>query len=220
MEMRSLTRCLRSRPTSLFYKQQPGLLATQFMNRSSIRGYASKPSGPTKAQTPTATQAPSDFDEILSKLNINNRESAAEGSLRNRPSEDPLSLSRAVGMSAETENYRTPVRRVELKLGPTLGRQVHVEPEKGTDLASALRILQSTCTANKVRHQANGQKFHIRRGQVRKNLRMERWRKLFKFSFQKTGLQRSTSLRSQGDRVLSCSPAVDVLSVMYTMSLD
>ncbi|OGM41071.1 hypothetical protein ABOM_010221 [Aspergillus bombycis] len=196
MEMRSLTRCLRSRPTSLLYKQQPGLLATQFMNRSAIRSYASKPSEPTKAPTQTATQAPSDFDEILSKLNINNRESAAEGS-RSRSSEDPLALSRAVGMSAETENYRTPVRRVELKLGPTLGRQVHVEPEKGTDLASALRILQATCTANKIRYQANGQKFHIRRGQVRKNLKMDRWRKLFKFSFQKT-VSRIEKMRAQG----------------------
>ncbi|KAB8256463.1 hypothetical protein BDV32DRAFT_129054 [Aspergillus pseudonomiae] len=196
MEMRSLARCLRSRPTSLLYKQQPGLLATQFMNRSAIRSYASKPSEPAKAQTPTATQAPSDFDEILSKLNINNRESAAEGS-RNGPSEDPLALSRAVGMSAETENYRTPVRRVELKLGPTLGRQVHVEPEKGTDLASALRILQATCTANKIRYQANGQKFHTRRGQVRKNLKMDRWRKLFKFSFQKT-VRRIEKMRAQG----------------------
>ncbi|KAF5858225.1 hypothetical protein ETB97_004679 [Aspergillus alliaceus] len=198
MEMRSLTNCLRSRPTSLLYKQQPTLLATKFINKPSIRTYASKPKAPAaprNAQSQPTTQASSDFDEILSKLNINNRE-AAEGSLRNR-SEDTLSLARAVGMSAETENYRTPVRRVELKLGPTLGRQVHVEPEKGTDLASALRILHFSCNANKVRNQALGQKFHIRRGQVRKNLRIHRWRKLFNFSFNKT-VSRIEKMRAQG----------------------
>ncbi|KAE8353664.1 hypothetical protein BDV28DRAFT_132652 [Aspergillus coremiiformis] len=198
MEMRSLTRCLRSRPTSLLYKQ-PGLPATQFIIKPSIRTYASKPSEPTPArpQAPTATQAPSDFDEILSELNINNRETAAASALRNRSSMDPLSLSRAVGMSAETESYRSPVRRVELKLGPTLGRQVHVEPERGQDVATALRKLQSTCTANRIRQQSALQRFHVRRGQVRKNMKIARWRKLFKFSFRET-VKRIQKMRSQG----------------------
>lgn len=86
---------------------------------------------------------------------------------------------------------------MELKLGPSLGRQVHVEPEKGRDLASALRMLGSACAQNKIPQEKKKQKFHVRRGQVRKNLRMERWRKLFKFSFGET-VSKIQRMRAQG----------------------
>ncbi|KAF7588804.1 hypothetical protein BBP40_005197 [Aspergillus hancockii] len=199
MEMRTLTQCLRSRPTTSLYNQQP--------THNLTRTYATRPSKPfTRIHRPkpasapaTATSTnPSDFDEILSKLNINNRDTAAAADNSNRPAtKDALSLSRAVGMSAETENYRIPVRRVELKLGPTLGRQVHVEPEKGTDLASAFRMLGATVSTNGIKRQALHQKFHVRRGQMNKNLRMERWKKLFRFSFQKT-VRKIERMRAQG----------------------
>ncbi|KAE8149236.1 hypothetical protein BDV25DRAFT_4827 [Aspergillus avenaceus] len=195
MEMRTLTHALRSRPTSILSKQS---LTTQII-RPSIRQYASKsPETPAPAQTQTpaqgSKQAPSDFDEIFSKLNLN----TAESSSRNRDAkDDPLALSRAVKMSAETDNYRNQSRRVNLKLGPSLGRQVHVEPEKGTDVSSALRQLHSACMQNRVKTQSLNQKFHVRRGQVKKNLRIARWRKLFKFSFQKT-VGRIQKMRAQG----------------------
>ncbi|KAB8068703.1 hypothetical protein BDV29DRAFT_184034 [Aspergillus leporis] len=196
MEMRSLTQCLRSRPTTSLYKQPIQLITT--------RTYANKPSKPfsktprTQPTTKTAPPPASDFDEILSKLNINNRDTtAADSSLPSRSQNDPLSLSRAVGMSAETDNYRIPVRRVELKLGPTLGRQVHVEPERGMDLASAFKMLQATVSTNQIKRQSFYQKYHVRRGQLKKNLRMERWRKLFRFSFQKT-VGRIEKMRAQG----------------------
>jgi hypothetical protein len=100
-------------------------------------------------------------------------------------------------MSPESDSYKQPLRRVELKLGPTLGRQVHVEPEKGVDLTTALRVLQGNISTNKLRAQWHGQKFHVRRGQMRKNLRMERWRKLFKFSFKET-VNKIQRMRAQG----------------------
>lgn len=83
------------------------------------------------------------------------------------------------------------------KLGPELGRQVLVEPERGFDLNAALRQLQINCSSNRVRAQKAQQKFHTRRGQKLKNLRRERWRKLFKFSFVKT-IDRVQRMKQQG----------------------
>lgn len=101
--------------------------------------------------------------------------------------------------SIETDtHYRAPqVRRIDLKLGTKLGRQVTVDPSRGVDVAGALRILQMQLSANGVRRQAAQQKFHVRRGQVRKDLRRERWRKLFKMSFNHT-VRKIQRMRAQG----------------------
>ncbi|EAW13855.1 mitochondrial 37S ribosomal protein bS21m [Aspergillus clavatus NRRL 1] len=215
MEARSLARCLRLRPTSSLPSTQPTLLRSQNVLRpfSTARRLSQAPSSNTDQPPSPPSAGSTDFDRILDQLNLNNSNSnsnsnsntpAHEGSqgpttaAHSAPFADPLSLSRAVSLSAETENYRQPAaRRVELKLGPTLGRQVHVEPERGTDLTAALRVLQANIATNKVRAQWHGQKFHVRRGQMRKNLRMERWRKLFKFSFNKT-VAKIQRMRAQG----------------------
>ncbi|KAL2012809.1 hypothetical protein VTN00DRAFT_334 [Thermoascus crustaceus] len=245
MEVRTLARCLRSRPaSSLLYAQQPGLAARlqpinhvrgQFLRVPSIRfnssaaspneasqpasansEQSSSPSDSTTTTTPetqNANAAPSksnpneSIDQILNELKMGSRQASAN-SATNPPSSsaaaaarrrlaDPLSLSRAVGESAETDNYRTPVRRVELKLGTKLGRQVNVDPDRGVDLPTALRNLQIQCVVNRVRRQATAQKFHVRRGQRRKDLRRERWRKLFKFSFDQT-VAKIQKMRAQG----------------------
>ncbi|KAI9924962.1 hypothetical protein ASPWEDRAFT_45085 [Aspergillus wentii DTO 134E9] len=234
MEVRTLARSLRARPTasSLLYSTQPtvfrgqSILGSKFLRYNSSSSDSSqappKPESQQPSSTPSVTNQSSnknnsqpqrsspssDFDQILNKLDLGSRnasqtpsESSQGGQTRNRPQQrvfsDALSLSRAVGVSAETENYRQPVRRVELKLGPSLGRQVHVEPEKGMDLASAHRVLASSINANGIRRQANKQRFHVRRGQLRKDLRMARWRKLFKFSFDKT-VSKIQRMRAQG----------------------
>ncbi|PKX98793.1 mitochondrial 37S ribosomal protein bS21m [Aspergillus novofumigatus IBT 16806] len=199
MEARSVARCLRLRPTSSLYTTQPII----FRGQNALRYFStSNPllqTPPARQDQPTSTTPASnsnsaDFDRILNQLNLNNtNRNATEGS----QSSDPLSLSRAVSMAPETDSYKQPLRRVELKLGPTLGRQVHVEPEKGVDLTTALRVLQGNIATNKVRAQWHAQKFHVRRGQMRKNLRMERWRKLFKFSFKET-VNKIQRMRAQG----------------------
>lgn len=90
---------------------------------------------------------------------------------------------------------RTP--RVELKLNTKLGRQVVVEPERGFDLNTALRVMSTNLARNRVRGQKTAQKFHVRRGQVIKNQRSERWRRLFKFSFTKT-VEKVYRMKAQG----------------------
>lgn len=149
------------------------------------------------------------FDQIFKKLEIGNRDAAnttqsmkesSQNTANTTPGRapfDPQRLARAVGLAAETDNYRSPIRRVELKLGPELGRQVNVEPDRGVDVAAAIRNLQISCTVNRVRAQANAQRFHVRRGQRRKDIRRERWRKLFKFSFDRT-VAKIQRMRAQG----------------------
>ncbi|KAF4219617.1 hypothetical protein CNMCM6805_005514 [Aspergillus fumigatiaffinis] len=220
MEARSLARCLRLRPTTSLYTTQPII----FRGQNALRYFSTSNSllqtppasqdqptsttpastqGQSKVQTSSSSSSSSstatnsnsaDFDRILNQLNLNNTNRNATGGSQ---TSDPISLSRAVSMAPETDSYKQPLRRVELKLGPTLGRQVHVEPEKGVDLTTALRVLQGNITTNKVRAQWHAQKFHVRRGQMRKNLRMERWRKLFKFSFKET-VNKIQRMRAQG----------------------
>lgn len=89
------------------------------------------------------------------------------------------------------------LKPIAMKLGTKLGRQVLVQNERGIDCASAIRTLQINCTTNGVRRQANFQKFHVRRGQRRKDLKSQRWRRLFKFSFDET-VKKIQRMRNQG----------------------
>lgn len=210
MEARSVARCLRLRPTSSLYTTQPIIVRGQntlryFSTSNSLLQPPRTSQGQPTPTTPSPTQdqpkvqssTASDFDRILNQLDLNNTNRDAPETQSSRQPLDPLSLSRAIRMSPESDSYKQPLRRVELKLGPTLGRQVHVEPEKGVDLTTALRVLQGNISTNKLRAQWHGQKFHVRRGQMRKNLRMERWRKLFKFSFKET-VNKIQRMRAQG----------------------
>ncbi|KAK2731786.1 hypothetical protein FQN57_003166 [Myotisia sp. PD_48] len=84
-----------------------------------------------------------------------------------------------------------------LRLNPSLGRTVAVDPRKGIEVASAISLMESQCARNKIRSDEREQKFHIRKGQKRKILKSQRWRKLFKSSFQAT-VARCMELKRQG----------------------
>jgi len=197
MDVRLLARGLRARPTWLQTQALPQFTLTNVRYNSSNTP-TKTPSNPPTENTPEPAKPMSDFDDILNKLDLNQR-----------PQGDPRarrifsdSLSRAVGQGAQSSlRFRSrappPVRKVEMKLGPTLGRQAHVEPERGTDLASALRKLQSTISQNKIRQEASAQRFHVRKGMVRKQKKMARWKRLFKFSFQGT-VQKIQRMQAQG----------------------
>ncbi|QKX54784.1 uncharacterized protein TRUGW13939_01873 [Talaromyces rugulosus] len=89
------------------------------------------------------------------------------------------------------------IKTVPLKLGPKLGRQIMVQNDRGMDCASAIRTLEVSCRSNNLRRQEQNQRFHVRRGQARKNLRIQRWRKLFKVSFLAT-VRKIDRMRDQG----------------------
>lgn len=98
----------------------------------------------------------------------------------------------AVGQS---QKFRVPT--VNMRLGPELGRTVAVDPKAGVDVATAFQMMETRVRRNKVKSMMMKQRFHVRRGQLKKQLRMERWQKLFKMSFQHT-VRRCEKLRKQG----------------------
>ena len=154
---------------------------------------------PSSKPQPTKTVA-SDFDEILNKLDLGNRSILNSKGEPRRIFSDAVSRSvGGVGSQAFKDRAAQQLasRKLELKLGPTLGRQVHVEPERGLDLPAAIRQLEITCSTNKIKSDAHEQKFHKRKGALRKELRRTRWRKLFRFSFQET-VKKIQRMQAQG----------------------
>ena len=85
--------------------------------------------------------------------------------------------------------------RVPIKLGPSTGRSVTVGA--GIDVGRGFRLLEQSCARNKVRKDANTQRFHERGGLKRKRLRRERWRKKFLEGFKAT-VGRVKQLKNQG----------------------
>ncbi|KAM0697901.1 hypothetical protein Q7P36_002755 [Cladosporium allicinum] len=84
-----------------------------------------------------------------------------------------------------------------MKLGPTLGRTVHVDNQRGIDVARAFRSMEIQVARNSVRKEFARQKFHERPGKKRKRLHSERWRKRFKIGFKAT-VKRVLKMRKQG----------------------
>lgn len=80
---------------------------------------------------------------------------------------------------------------------PTVGRTIEISPERGIDFAGALRSLDRTCRVNGVRRDLARQRFHERPGMKRKRLKSERWRKLFRESFNAT-VARVKEMRRKG----------------------
>lgn len=252
MEVRSLARTLRARPSPwlLSSRQQPVMLQRPLLSRptNGIRYSSSDssqsafdPSEPSTTTTTTTEQTTtttptdqsvestnepnpppqeitettipkpkSDLDNILNNLDLGSRtrpttptptaKKEKSQSIRRIFPDSKQFLSQAVKQSATTpsasEKWKPP-KEFELKLGPTLGRQVLVMPERGVDTSVAIRNLETTLKTHKVKQQSISQKFHVRRGLMRKQLKMSRWRKLFRVSFLQT-VRRIQRMRAQG----------------------
>ncbi|KAJ5896262.1 uncharacterized protein N7473_005661 [Penicillium subrubescens] len=215
MDTRILARGLRASPTTAWLlssrqQQQPIILNTlRYNSTTSSPQTPPSSSEPTQTNTSVSSDTPkpaptktvaSDFDEILNKLDLGNRSTLNSKGEPRRVFSDAVSRS-VGGVGSQTFKDRAAQqlasRKLELKLGPTLGRQVHVEPERGVDLPAAIRQLEITCSVNKIKANAHEQKFYKRKGAVRKELRRTRWRKLFRFSFQET-VKKIQRMQAQG----------------------
>ncbi|KAJ5113249.1 hypothetical protein N7456_001783 [Penicillium angulare] len=209
MEFRLMARGLRARPTPWLLNtpriQQPILSTLRYNSSSSAPKPDTKPAKPTETPTEASTTSPkaegsksaaSDFNEILNKLDLGARTQPAEPNrgLQTRRIADVIA---GTTWSSSSRNSGLSGQKTEMKLGPSLGRQVHVEPERGVDIASAIRMLESNLSRNGVKHQANAQRFHVRKGMERKVKRRMRWRKLFKFSFNET-VKKIQRMQAQG----------------------
>ncbi|PGH16725.1 hypothetical protein AJ79_01598 [Helicocarpus griseus UAMH5409] len=95
------------------------------------------------------------------------------------------------------QSQKSRVPPVNLRLGPELGRTIAVDTKAGVSVATAFQMMESRVRKNRVKNMLMNQRFHVRRGQRKKQLRRERWQKLFKFSFQHT-VARCEKLRKQG----------------------
>ena len=84
-----------------------------------------------------------------------------------------------------------------MKLGPTLGRTVYVDNQRGVDVARAFKAMEVRVGKNGVRRDFNAQRFHERGGTKRKRLHSQRWRKRFKLGFQ-AAVKRILKMRKQG----------------------
>ncbi|KAL4735359.1 hypothetical protein BDV11DRAFT_34746 [Aspergillus similis] len=220
---RSLTRCLRSKPTttattsllstrqSILHNQflltrQQNFQSLRFSSSSSTNNAAETNTDNTTTSTappPPRTQLlrpkyPGNIDEVLNRLNLStgrqNRAPPRNEASSQQTADSGTGISSGKSTSAVPRQER---RRVDLKLNPTLGRDVAVVPERGQDLDVALKRLSGILKENNVKYQYLDQKYHVRRGQMRKNLRIRRWRKLFAYSFAHT-VGKIQRMRAQG----------------------
>ena len=84
-----------------------------------------------------------------------------------------------------------------MRLGPSFGRSVDIDPAKNMDVGKGFRRLDMLCSRNKIRNDFAKQRFHERPGLKRKRLKSERWRRRFKVAFKAT-IARVKELRSKG----------------------
>lgn len=82
-----------------------------------------------------------------------------------------------------------------MKFSARTGRTVDVNSI--VDLSQGIRMLEVSCSQNKVRADANNQRFHERGGLKRKRLRRQRWRVNFMEGF-KGIVGRVKQLKKQG----------------------
>ncbi|KAI1470511.1 uncharacterized protein F4812DRAFT_417894 [Daldinia caldariorum] len=85
--------------------------------------------------------------------------------------------------------------RPPVRLVPRTGRTVHVT--KNSDVARTFQILNIQVSGNRVRYDAQKQRFHERPGLKRKRLKSERWQKRFQRGF-KACVKRVSELVKQG----------------------
>jgi len=112
-----------------------------------------------------------------------------------RPSSaDALPADLMFQTAEETMIHKT--KRAPLKLGPSTGRSITIGAT-GIDVGRGFRLLEQACARNKIKSDANKQRFHERGGLKRKRLRRERWRRKFMDGFKAT-VGRVKQLKHQG----------------------
>lgn len=147
------------------------------------------------AKAPTATQS-DDSDKFYDTL------SAYESKKAPRPLTKPASSEENIGKAWFTgydteELAREHEKGVRMRLGPTLGRTVAVNLNRNVDLNRAFRMLEIKNQANKVKADEREQRFHVRKGQMRKIMRRRRWRVTFMAGFLEE-CKRVRRMRKQG----------------------
>jgi small subunit ribosomal protein MRP21 len=114
--------------------------------------------------------------------------------LTQRTNDPTFDINAALEISDIAANYAASIR---LRLKPTLGRTVPVNLNRNVDLTRAFRLLEFKNQQNKVKQDEREQKFHVRKGQMKKIMRRRRWRVTFLAGFLKE-CERVRKMRRQG----------------------
>ncbi|CCU76998.1 Ribosomal protein S21 domain-containing protein [Blumeria hordei DH14] len=85
--------------------------------------------------------------------------------------------------------------RQPIDLSPSSGRCVIITEK--TDVMTAFKQMEVSCNKNRIRREANAQRFHERPGLKRKRLKQQRWRQRFLTGF-KAVVNRVQELKRQG----------------------
>ncbi|KAI5290913.1 hypothetical protein KEM54_000052 [Ascosphaera aggregata] len=171
--------------------------ATSFFNTVFTRKRSSGGDTATSKSSPEVQRSAKTILDDIFKYNQNTPGTTATSELtpsnRNR-----YSHVRSTDLASNIiTRIRRDLRRYDIRSNPSTGRSVDVNHKTGMDPVRAVRTLEILCARNKVRVHQRDQKFHVRRTQKRKDLRMKRWRALFKKSFKQT-LSRCAKMKSQG----------------------
>lgn len=132
--------------------------------------------------------------DLLSSLSITSASRTPRTTLSNPSTFSPF---RSYPVSSNTNLDLPPQKATEvlLRLGPPAGRTQTIGA--GVDVARGFRLLEASCGRNKVKVDANNQRFHERGGLKRKRLRRVRWRRKFMEGFRST-VGRVKELKEQG----------------------
>jgi hypothetical protein len=154
--------------------------------------------GPIKDMVPPSTKAPKSVDKfdpaIYDLLSVYETKPRAPRPLTQRSNDPTFDINAALEISDVAANYAASVR---LRLKPTLGRTVPVNLNRNVDLTRAFRLLEFKNQQNKVKQDEREQKFHVRKGQLKKIMRRRRWRVTFLAGFLKE-CDRVRRMRRQG----------------------
>ncbi|KAK4499566.1 hypothetical protein PRZ48_010083 [Zasmidium cellare] len=130
-----------------------------------------------------ASQGASMVDDLLNTLTRNDPLKAS------RPNASLSDIGSMIAPYSQNDHLTRDQPELEsapVKLGPTVGRTVNVNPARGMDVGRAFRQLEILCARNHVRKDVMRQRFHERPGLKRKRLKSERWRRNFKENFKGT----------------------------------
>ncbi|KAI5309577.1 hypothetical protein KEM55_002914 [Ascosphaera atra] len=175
-------------------RERPSLSSSNIFFSPQSNNTTDTPSSSTQSSSATNSSAKFNVESILD--NIMRKGDSSKG----RNAFDDNQQQRGNGLEygqnlLKNLSSNAPRGPEALRLNPSLGRTVSVNSR--VDAVRALRLLETKCARNRVRIDQRDQKFHVRRGQAKKEARMRRWRKLFKASFKHT-LSRCAKLRAQG----------------------
>ena len=156
------------------------------------------PSAQAENRRETSADAAKSAWEVFAPRSDRDRRNSSFDTSKMLTPNDPSSLqSISDSMRSSLVKRNVPLAPRTIRLSPSVGRSVEVDPNKGVNFAAGLTKLDIILKQNKVKSDFNKQRFHERPGLKRKRLKSERWRRRFKDGF-KAIISKVETMRRQG----------------------